>query len=169
MIISGYIISVLYALLCIGGAGLLYKLGVPKPITRKFVHIHVGFEWVILNFFMGASPHFFAVALILTVALVIEYRIKLLPMMSSDSDNSPGTVYYAVAMSIMSGVCCFVPEMMLPFGIGVFCTSFGDGFAGLIGGIVKKHNPKIYGNKTLFGTLTAFAVSFATTFAVSRI
>ena len=167
MIISGYLISILYALACIGGAGVLYKLGCPKSITRKFVHILVGFEWIILNHFMGNSPHFLAVAVALTVVLAIEYRLKIFKMMSSDADNAPGTVYYAIAMSIMSAITLAIPEMSVPFGIGVFCTSFGDGFAGLVGSTVKRANPKIYGNKTLVGALTGMTVSFITTAVIS--
>ena len=50
--------------------------------------------------------------------------------------------------------------MIYPFGIGVFCTSFGDGFAAIVGRLIRKHNPKIFGNKTLFGAITNFVVSF---------
>lgn len=167
MTVAGYLVSIFYALACIGGAGVLYKLGCPKTVTRKFVHILVGFEWVILNHFMGNSIHFLAVALALTAVLAIEYRLKIFKMMSSDADNAPGTVYYAVAMSIMSALTLAVPEMSVPFGIGVFCTSFGDGFAGLIGSAVKRGNPRIYGNKSLVGTLAGLTVSFITTAVIS--
>ena len=155
MILKGYIFSILYVLVCVLGAVLLSKVGVPKKFTRKFVHILVGFEWLILYHYMGAgSPHFLAVCLLFLVLLTVDYKAKLLPAMSSDTDNAPGTVYYAVAMSIMATVTIYVPEMILPFGIGVFCTSFGDGLAGVVGQAVKKHNPKIWGNKTLFGSIT---------------
>ena len=85
-----------------------------------------------------------------------------MPMISSDDDNSPGTVYYGVAMTIMAAVTMSVPDMIIPFGIGVFCTSLGDGLAGLMG---YCHDPsryvlnrKIYGNKTLYGTVYNFAL-----------
>jgi serine/threonine protein kinase len=48
----------------------------------------------------------------------------------------------------------YVPDMILPFGIGVFCTSLGDGFAGLMGQLMNTpSNCKIYGNKTIYGTM----------------
>ncbi len=157
MILKGYIFSIVYALACIVGAVILSKIGVPKKFTRKFVHILVGFEWVILYHYMGAgSPHFLAVCLLFTVLLAVEYKAKLLPAMSSDSDNAPGTVYYAIAMSVMATLTIYLPEMILPFGIGVFCTSVGDGLAGVVGQALSKHNPQIWGNKTLFGSLTNF-------------
>ena len=161
MIAIGYVFSLGYAALCILLAAILYKLGVPKRITRKVVHILVGFEWVILYHFVGVSLHFLLVCLICLTALYLDYRKNLLPMMSSDGENAPGTVYYALAMTAMAAITLILPEMILPFGIGVFCTSFGDGFAGAVGQCVKKYNPKIFGNKTLFGTLTNLAVSFA--------
>ncbi len=162
MILKAYLFALLYGVLCLGLAFLAYKLGVAKNYTRKLVHILVGFEWVILYSFLGGgSVHFLSVCLIFTLLLLVTYFRKLTPMIASDGDNAPGTVYYGVAMSILATVCLFVPEFVLYFGIGVFCTSLGDGFAGLFGQAIKKHNPKIYGGKSLIGFLANFAVSFS--------
>lgn len=90
-------------------------------------------------------------------------------MISSDDDNAPGTVYYAVAMTAVAAVGCFIPDVMLPFGIGIFCTSIGDGAAGLIGQLVKKNNPRIYGKKTLFGAAANFVCSFFSAFIMSAV
>ena len=159
MILKGYLFSVLYALACLLIAFVAYKLGASKKITRKIVHILVGFEWVILYHFMGAGIHFLAVCIAFLLMLAVVYWKRLMPMISSDGDNAPGTVYYAVAMTIMAIITLFVEEMILPFGIGVFCTSIGDGFAGVVGqGLSHRANPKIYGNKTFYGTLTNFIV-----------
>ena len=159
--LKGYIFAVLYGILCLLLAVVLHKFGVAKKYCRKAVHILVGFEWVILYFFMGASIHFLVVCLAFLALLTVIYFKNILPMISSDGDNAPGTVYYCVAMSIMAFICLFVPDLMLPFGIGVFCTSFGDGFAGIVGQSIKKCNPKIFRNKSLLGALANFAFSFA--------
>ena len=170
MIIKGYIFSVFYALICLAFAFVLYNIGVAKTTTRKVVHILVGFEWVILNHFMGAGIHFLAVCLLFLLILMVSYRKNLMPMISSNEDNAPGTVYYAVAMSIMATVTLFVPKMILPFGIGVFCTSVGDGFAGLIGQSIKSSfNKRIYNNKTLFGTFANFVFSLTSIFVLKNI
>ena len=162
--IKGYLFSVLYALICLALAFVVYKLGVPKKITRKIVHILVGFEWVILYNFMGPTVHFLAVCLLFTLILWITNRNSLLPMISSDGDNSPGTVYYGVAMSVMALITFFVHDMILPFGIGVFCTSFGDGLAGLFGqSITAGWNKKIYNNKSLVGAFVNFISCFGVT------
>jgi len=162
MILKGYLFSVLYALACLAVALIAYKLGASKKITRKIVHILVGFEWVILYHFMGAGIHFLAVCILFLLMLIIVHWKNLMPMISSDGDNAPGTVYYALAMTIMATITLFVKEMLLPFGIGVFCTSIGDGFAGVIGqSFNSPKNLKIYGNKTAFGTFTNLIVCVA--------
>lgn len=169
MILKGYIFGVLYALFCLFIAFLVYKLGAPKKYTRKLVHILVGAEWIILSHYMGSSIHFLMVCLLFLVILSVAHFKKLMPMISSDSDNAPGTVYYALAMSIMAVICLFVPDMMLPFGIGVLCTSIGDGLAGVVGSLFDTHNPKVYKNKTLFGFLANVIASSAVAVAFKYI
>ncbi len=169
MILKGYIFSVLYACLCLLIALLAYKAGVPKKYSRKFVHIFVGAEWIILSYYMKVSYHFLVVCLVFTAILALAHFKKLMPMISSENDNAPGTVYYGVAMSVMAAICLFVPDMLLPFGIGVFCTSLGDGFAGVFGQLIKKHNPKVYKNKSLFGSLANLIFSTASAFIISSV
>ena len=169
MVIWGYIGSLAYGIVCLLISLLAYRLGMPKRYTRKIVHILVGFEWVILYHLMGVGIHFVAVALIFTAMLFVSYKKSLMPMISSDNDNAPGTVYYGISMSIMAIISCFVEGFVFAFGIAVFCTSIGDGLAAVIGSSVSKFNPKIYKNKTLLGTLSAFAFSFASTYVFSLI
>ena len=169
MILKGYIFGIGYAFICLIISFIMYKLGVPKKYTRKVVHILVGFEWVILYHYFGPEIHFLTVCVIFLILLAIAYRGRLMPMISSDDDNAPGTVYYAAAMTGVAAVGCFVPEVMLPFGIGVMCTSFGDGLAGFIGQAIERYNPKIYGSKTLIGSLTNFVISTACAAVISSV
>jgi len=169
MIFKGYLFSILYGVACLLLSLIVYKLGLPKKYARKLVHILVGFEWVILYRFFGAGLHFLVVCIFFTVLLAISHFKKLMPMISSDGDNAPGTVYYGVAMTGVAIVGCFLPNIMLPFGIGILCTSVGDGFAGVVGQLIKKYNPKIFGNKSLFGTVANFAFSFFGAWILSSI
>ena len=170
MIIKGYLFSILYAGLCVLVAAFAGRLGVPKKYTRKLVHILVGFEWVILSYYMRDNlVHFFVVCLICLALLFVDYKCKLVAAISSEGDNAPGTVYYAVAMSLMAAIMLFLPDMLLPFGVGVFCTSFGDGLAAVVGQSVKRHNPRIWREKTLFGTLTSLLVCVAVPLAFSAL
>ena len=169
MIATGYLLGFGYGVLCLLAAFLLSRLGVKKAITRKLVHIFIGFEWVILYAFHSATYHFLIVCLCFLALLIVAYKKRLLQMISSDGDNAPGTVYYAVSMSLMALASLIDQRFILPFGLAVFITSLGDGFAGLLGGLVKKHNPKIYKQKTLVGALANFVLSTATALAFMMI
>ncbi len=168
-ILLGYIFGILYAFVVLGLALVLYKLHLSKKYTRKVVHILVGFEWVILYEFMGAGVHFLAVCLFFLAVLTVAHYRNLMPMISSDGENAPGTVYYAVAMTGVAIVGCFVPSVMLPFGIGIIATSVGDGLAGVVGQLVKRYNPKIYGNKTLFGSVANFVATTLGAFILATV
>ena len=169
MIATGYLLGFGYGVLCLLAAFLLSRLGVKKAITRKLVHIFIGFEWVILYAFHGATYHFLIVCLCFLALLIVAYKKRLLQMISSDGDNAPGTVYYAVSMSLMALASLIDQRFILPFGLAVFVTSLGDGFAGLLGGLVKKHNPTVYKQKTLVGALANFVLSTATALAFMMI
>lgn len=164
MIALGYILGLCYGAACLLFALFLSRFGAEKKVTRKIVHIMVGFEWVILYNLHGTTYHFLIVCLAFLVLLAVSYKKKLLKMISSDGDNAPGTVYYAVSMSAMAAISMAEPRFMLPFGVAVFVTSLGDGFAGLVGQLVKTHNPRVYQSKTLVGALSNFVFSTATAF-----
>ena len=170
MILKGYLCSVFYVLICLAIALVLHKFGVGRKITRKVVHILVGFEWVILYTFFGAgSIHFLAVCIGFTLLLFAEYKLKLIPAISSGEDNAPGTVYYGLAMTIMAAATMLVGDFVYPFGIAVFCTSLGDGLAGLVGQGIKRYNIKIWNNKSIFGTLANAVACFAVVSVFSRV
>jgi len=170
MIFYGYVCAFAYALLSILAGSVAGRLGLSKPYTRKIVHVAVGFEWVILYHFMGVSVHFLIVCLLCLVFLYVAYRFGLFSStMGSDGDNAPGTVYYAVSMSLMAAVCLFAPEAILPFGVAVACTSLGDGAAGIVGQAVRRYNPRIFGKKTLFGALSAVLVCTLSALGFSQV
>jgi len=159
-VFKGYLFGILFGALCLGLSFLLYKLGVDKRYTRKTVHILIGFEWFILNRYFGPTYHFLIFCLAFLALLLVVHRRGLMPMIASDGDNAPGTVYYCVSMCVMSFAMLFEPRFMLPFGIAVFATSLGDSFAGVIGQACKRFNPCIWKKKTLIGTLAGLLFNF---------
>ncbi len=167
MIIKGYLFSIIYGLLCIFIAGVAYKMGLGSVYTRKITHILIGFEWVILYHYFGTSIHFIIVCLFFSLIVAISYVKKLLPQFSAEENDSPGTLYYCIAMTVMAAISYFWPVMVVPFGIGVFCTSFGDGFAGVFGQI-KQYNKRLYGEKTIFGSIACFAFSFLSVLLIAH-
>ncbi len=169
MILKGYIFALLWGIFCVILSALCFKMGMKKSLSRKIVHILVGFEWVILYIFHGVSLHFVAVCIGFTCLLLVEYRMKLLPMMSSDGDNAPGTVYYGISMTLMAVASLIFEGYIFAFAIAVFATSCGDGFAGVIGSLIKKNNPKIYKNKTLFGAISNFVITLVGVIVISNV
>ena len=169
MIFQGYVLSALYGALCLVLGLVAYKLGMNKKYTRKLVHILVGMEWVILYHFMGNTIHFFVVCLAFTALLIVSHLGHLMPMISSEGENSSGTVYYGVSMSVMAICTYFVKDLMLPFGAAAMITSFGDGFSGIFGQLITKKNPRICGNKTLYGTLAGLFASFLSLYIFSLV
>ena len=168
MILKGYLLSLIYGLFCIAASVIAHKLGLRSIYARKITHILIGFEWVILSQCFGQSIHFVIVCLAFTALVSAIYMFDALPSLSSKGDNSRGTIYYCIAMTLMSAITLLFPEMMIPFGIGVCCTSLGDGFAGIFGQI-KRYNRKIYDKKTLFGFLSCFLFSVASVLVINYI
>ena len=102
MEILGYVFAILFGALCLVLSYLANRLGMPQKYTRKLVHVVIGFEWAILYAFMGAGIHSLIVCLIFLALLIVSYFKKLLPMIASDGENAPGTVYYAASMSVIA-------------------------------------------------------------------
>ena len=109
MIFNGYLWSLLYGGLCLLLGFWLYKRGMNKKYTRKLVHILIGMEWVILHHFMGQSIHFLIVCLAFTALLLVSHLRHLMPMISSEGENSSGTVYYGVSMNVTLAVFNLLP------------------------------------------------------------
>ena len=85
----GYVFSLGYGALCLLFAYLLSLRGVDKKITRKLVHIFIGFEWIILYHFHGTSYHFLVVCLAFLILLAVAHKKKMLRMISSDGTSIP--------------------------------------------------------------------------------
>ena len=167
MILLGYVLSFVYAAVVLLVGALSYKLGLAQKYSRKIIHILVGFEWFILSYTHGATVHFLAVCLVFLAFLALVYHKKWLAMMSSSSDNSKGTVYYAVSMSVMAAVSFLYAPFLPYFGIAVLATSIGDGLGGVVGQALKQ-SARLYKNKTPLGTLAVFLSTLLSVFLFSR-
>ena len=156
----GYLWAVLYGMGLLALSFVVYRLGASKLYTRKLVHIGIGAEFFILDAFFGPSIQFILVCIAFTAALFVNHRVRIFRMMESDGDNDPGSVYYGVSMVVMAVVTYLMPDSMPYFGCAVLVLSVGDGFAGIVGASVRRHNPVFYRNKSLFGSLSMAITSF---------
>ena len=64
---------------------------------------------------------------------LLVYKFKLFKMIERESDegNHKGTIYFAIAISVLMGFALLFPSTIMHTGVAVFCLCFGDGFAAL--------------------------------------
>jgi phytol kinase len=161
MILSGYIFSYVYlfgVILLIGALQKLFRFDV--EISRKVIHFFIGFVWLILYRYHAGTWHFLVVPFSFIVINYASYKLKIFKMFErEDEKNHYGTIFYAISMTVMSGVSLIWPQTLIPYGIAVFCLSFGDAAAALCGGYIRKGNRMITKEKSLYGTLGAIVFS----------
>lgn len=162
MIIAlGYILTFGWVFLILGLTLVLkQKKHLPDETSRKIVHISVAFSWIPMVLCFGVTWHLAAPPAVFIVLNAVSYKRDLFAAMerSDESKKSLGTVYYAVSMTVMAVWTVFMPELLSCYGAGLFCMALGDGLAPVFGGI-RKGNVRLFGSRTLYGSLTVFCVS----------
>ncbi|MCC8048995.1 MAG: hypothetical protein LIO52_07905 [Oscillospiraceae bacterium] len=157
----GYIITYLWVFAVLGISALVKKLfHAGDEASRKVVHVLSAFAWMPMYICFGATWHLLIPPATFIVINYISVQTDLLPMMERhDGEKSYGTVFYAVSMTVLAAATLADSRFMLPFGAGMLCMALGDGLAPLFGSI-KKGNRPIFGEKrTLYGSLSVFALS----------
>ncbi len=136
--------------------------GVRQEWTRKLVHIGAGM-WVfgVLALFdtwqIGVLP--FATFII---GNYLFYRYRLFGAMDSQ-DGTPGTVYFAIALTLLFGL-LWRPQGPIdraPFAVaGAMALTWGDALAALLGRRYGRHHYRIWdGERSLEGSAAMFAAS----------
>ena len=162
-IILGYILTFGWVFLVLAlTLALKRKRDLSDEASRKIVHVCVAFAWAPMALCFGTSWHLAVPTAAFIVLNAISYRRDLFSAMerSDESKKSLGTVYYAVSMTVMAVWTVLMPELLPCYGAGLFCMALGDGLAPIVGGI-EKGNVRLFGGRTLYGSLTVFVVSFA--------
>lgn len=166
----GFGITYTYVAILLISIELLHlRFKIPQKITRKIIHICAGM-WVfaILYFFknwqIGILP--FATFIISNYLL---YRYRLVKSMDSET-SSPGTIYFAVSITILFALFWRPTESIDNVHIataGVMAMTWGDALAALIGQNFGKHQYKI-GNsvRSWEGSAAMFVASTTAIFLV---
>ncbi|WP_255467302.1 DUF92 domain-containing protein [Raoultibacter phocaeensis] len=163
--LAGIVVSIVYIGLVLGASELLSRRGMSSEGTRKVVHIALGGWWIIAMLFFD-SPWWAAA---LPVAFIFvngyAYRRAKLTFMAREEDDTPGTVYYAVSLTVLA---LFSFGIGAPYAgaLGVFAMAFGDGFAAVVGKRFSARKLPFVQGKSVAGSATMFAVSFAACAAV---
>lgn len=154
----GYLIGYGYLAMLIGIAELLSRLTrISREVLRKVLHCLIGLEWLVLYYCFADTWQIVVIPASFVLVNALSYRFKIFKSIERDSGNHLGTIFYAIAMTAMSVAVACDSRFMLPFGIAVFCLSFGDAAAALMGQYLK---PKIaVFRKTLWGVTGCFLFS----------
>ena len=168
-IFLGYILTFGWVFLVLGLTLVLKKsTGAADEVSRKIVHISVAFAWIPMYLCFGSSLHLVVPPAVFIVLNYISYRKNLFSAMerTDESKKSLGTVYYAVSMTVMAVFSALFPQCLPAYGAGLFCMALGDGFAPIFGGI-QKGNRALIGSRTLYGSLSVFAISLLVAYIMS--
>jgi phytol kinase len=168
--ILGLIISYAYATGLIMVAEVLRRaLGVPQELTRKLVHIGAGM-WVfgIMALFdrweIGLIP--FATFIVLNY---LFYRYRVFGAMDA-RDSMPGTVYFAIAMTLLFGLLWRPagPLDRAPAAVaGAMALAWGDALAALVGRRWGRHRYRVGGDtRSWEGSAAMLLASFVAIFLV---
>ena len=166
----GLVASYAYATcLLIIGEALRRLFGVQPDLTRKFIHVGAGL-WVfgVLVLFnrweIGILP--FATFIFLNYLL---YRYRLIGAMDT-ADSSPGTVYFAISVTLLFGLLWRPdgPIDRIPIAVaGVMAMTWGDALAALIGRRFGKHQYQVgLAVRSWEGSAAMFVASMTAMFLV---
>ena len=157
----GYLIGYGFLFAVILGTGTAYKIfRFPSEVSRKIIHITICFTWIVIYKFFAGSWQCLVmpVSFIMINALSLKYHF-FKGMEREGEKSTPGTVYYAIAITLLF-ICSLVwPETLIPGGVATFCLSFGDGFAAIFGEFFGKRSPRITRTKSLVGSLACAVFS----------
>ena len=140
-VIFAYIFSLIFIL------GPIVKQKFNGETSRKVIHICLFAVWSLIDYFFKGTIHQIIIPVIFIILNILSYRFNIYKSVERDEGNHLGTVYFAIAVTVVLGISYFVPELYYASGVAIFCLTFGDGFAALIGYNFK--SPQIYIKKGL--------------------
>jgi phytol kinase len=118
------------------------SIGASPDLTRKIVHVGVGF-WALPTALAFHSPGWAAVCPLTFVFLnALSYRYRLMPVIEEEGRGSPGTIYFPL---IFAGLIL----VLWPFGAraasvaGLYAMGFGDAAASVVGRRFGRHPYRI--------------------------
>jgi len=157
MIIAGYILIFAYVFFLILGVGNIVQKVSNVEMSRKIIHTGLFVLFIIIDIFLKNTIHQVIIPFLFIIINYLSYKFKIFKNMEREENNEPGTVYFSIAITIIMLLSYIFPKMFYSSGIAIFCLTFGDGFAAIIGKNTK--SKLIRGNKSLNGFISCFAFS----------
>ena len=156
----GYLAEIGYIAAVCAAAHLLHRcLHVPGHITRKLIHILIGFVFFIqYHFFREDVAGLLIVPAAVTLGLFLVARLRLLPSMVNP-DNPYGIFYYALSILLSNVVAILYPPYHAAAGAAILCLAFGDGAAALLASLLPRRH-RLIGEKSVEGSLFCLLFSY---------
>ena len=170
-ILLGYALTFGWVFLMLGLTLMLKKaFHADDEVSRKIIHVSVAFAWIPMYLCFGSTWHLPVPTAVFIVLNYISYRRNLFSAMerTDEEKKSPGTVYYALSMTLMAVCSVLCSSCLIPYGIASFCMALGDGFAPIFGRI-EKGNRRLIGARTLYGSLSVLVICFLVICVMARI
>lgn len=158
-IITGYILTYLYIISVLIIVSIFKNKNMIKEETsRKLIHILVGLSWFIMVYFFKISFHLIIPPLTFVFINYLSYKKGIISAMERTSNNSKGTIYFAISFVILSIITYKYPSFLPFYGIGILTMTLGDGIAPFIG---QKWDKYKIGktNKTYSGSFTILVIA----------
>lgn len=151
-------ISYLYIFFIISVSGLVSKFSRDSSeVSRKIVHIMVG-NWIFLTPLFKSFWAIMIVPFSFIIINALSLKYDLFKSMERE-DKFPGTVYYAISLTILVGIAYTMNWPILSYA-GILIMAYGDGLASIVGEKFGKHYPFSFSpKKSLEGSITVFTLA----------
>lgn len=159
MLIENYIklLIVLFLFSIVFGlAELLYKRKIASYVTRKIVHIGCGLVAGLLPFFVNLKT-VVILGLGFFLLLLFSKRKKVLNSIHEIDEDSIGALLFPPSIALTALI--FWPINTLIFQGAILILGLSDGLAGLFGRRYGKKVYRVFGNKTIEGSLLFFFIT----------
>lgn len=140
-----------------------------KEISRKFVHIMLSNIWFFYLIFIDSLAWACLLPALFVLINALSYKFKIFKTIEREKNDGFGTVYYAFSILL---ICVFTyiiknPLVGLP---GILIMGYGDGFAAVIGKMIKSKEYRI-GNskKSIAGSMTMFGISLIISMVIFKL
>lgn len=165
--ILGIVVSLVYIAIIMAIASFCYqKKQFSIEDSRKFVHVGLSNWWLIAMLFFdnwiwaSILPACFIVINLLNLKFNFIKGIE-----RPKTQKSLGTVYYCVALTILSVVLFRTEQLKYIGAIAVLILGYADGIGGLISEYLGKHEFG-FGHKTAEGSFAVFTISFVISYVL---
>lgn len=151
--------SFLFGVLIAAKVIMIAVKGISPEVVRKFIHIGVSNWWFIyLKYFDNLAAKLAGPVAFVIINTIATFADLTRYLGMNDRVRNYGLIYFPISLVILV---CFIESSLMPewaAGVGVLTMGYGDGLAAIIGR--KFGRKKLFGKKTVAGSMTMFIVTF---------